>query len=175
MQFVFRSPQILDAVVAPTLIERIGLRYLDLIRASSDGRFDDYIAPGLLGLTDKDLNVKQSSCFINVAGITELGTLSIRSMQRSDGNFISPDLLPMNLASAHAPVSPGEKITTLDFDHACDLESAPIEFAPDDVVRRLWLLHEPITTAFYAATTSRARRDWGAASAEKTARSGNAS
>ncbi len=166
--------KILDTVVAPALIERIGLRYLDLIRASPSGQFDGYIAPGLLGLTDEDLKVKRSSCFVNVVGETELGTLSIRSMQRSDGNFISPDLLPMNLAGSHAPVLPGEKITTLDFDHACDLESAPIEFAPEDVVRRLWLLHEPIATAFYAATTAHARREWGAAFGEKSARSGNA-
>jgi uncharacterized protein (TIGR04255 family) len=151
----------LNEIVAPALIERLGLRYVNLIRPDAGRSVHEYVQEGLLGIRDERAGVIKSSCFVNYSGVTAAGILSVRSLQRTDGQILPPDLHPMTLSQSVAPVPVGEKILTLDFDHYSDLQQSPIEFSPIEVIQRMWHLHDNITMAFLAATTSVALDEWG--------------
>src|SRR5882762_5816637 len=51
---------IIHQVVSLSLVERMGLRYIDLIRLNAGEQFSDYLQPGLLGLEEEKLGVQKS-------------------------------------------------------------------------------------------------------------------
>jgi uncharacterized protein (TIGR04255 family) len=152
---------ILDETVGPALIERLGLRYVDLVRLEDGRHFYEYVNGGLLGITDRKVEAIKSSCMVNYVAETEIGILAVRSLQRADGQIFPPDLHPMTLTQPVAAIPLGEKFLTLDFDHYSDFQSSPMEFSSAKVADRLWRLHDNITLAFLASTTSVALSEWG--------------
>jgi uncharacterized protein (TIGR04255 family) len=152
---------VLKTIVEPDLIERIGLRYVDVIFNESSGDYASFVHPGLLGLNDCKIGVKQSSCLVNYVGQTDVGTLSIRALQRNDGGFMPPDLYPNTLNLSETGIKPGQKVMTLDLDHFSDHEAAPVEFSEAEALARLWRLHDNLTLAFTASTTNEAWAYWG--------------
>ena len=144
------------------LVERIGLRYVDVVWPDSQNGFASLVNPVLLGLDDKALGARESSCFVNYIAQTEVGTLCVRALRRSDGAFLPPDLqLQQSLAFAVPPIVPGQSVLCLDLDHFQDLEKEPHEFSEEDILKRLWLLHDNLTSAFLSAVTPTALAAWG--------------
>jgi uncharacterized protein (TIGR04255 family) len=144
------------------LVERIGLRYVDVVWPEPRDGFAPLVNPVLLGLDDKALGARESTCFVNYIAQTEIGTLCVRALRRSDGGFLPPDLqLQQSLAFAVRTIVPGQSVLTLDLDHFQDLEKEPHEFSEEDILKRLWLLHDNLTSAFLSAVTPAALAAWG--------------
>lgn len=150
-----------ETIGTDLLIERIGLRYVDVIVDSEDGRISELICSGLLGLDDAKLGVTQSSMFANYSGKTEAGMLSIRAHQRSDGMFLPPDLGSVSVNVSAPGVLHGSKLMVLDFDHSMDFQADPPDFSAKFISDYFWRLHDNLTSAFLAATTPLAWKKWG--------------
>jgi uncharacterized protein (TIGR04255 family) len=154
--------KIVQSSLGIELVERIGLRYVDVVWPEPRDGFASLVNPVLLGLDDKALGARESSCFVNYIAQTEVGTLCVRALRRSDGGFLPPDLqLHQSLAFAVPTIVPGQSVLTLDLDHFQDLEKEPHEFSEEDILQRLWLLHDNLTSAFLSAVTPAALAAWG--------------
>lgn len=96
------------SVVTLGLIERIGLRYVDLVRPSKDEALSQYLHAGLLGVNDADVGVRSSIRMSVYQGETEAGTLLFRQAQRNDRGFLPPDIEPSPLNHDQPEVQQGE-------------------------------------------------------------------
>jgi len=137
------------------LVERIGLRYVDLLRLGPNEGWSDYLKPGLLGLDAQDVGVSQWQSQSVSMGKTEVGTLAFR-YTRSESPF-PPDLSPLNLQYEAPLLTPKETGTILDFDHYWEVAR---EFELESVVASIGDLHDSIDRAFRSAVTPDALRKW---------------
>ena len=140
------------------LVERIGLRYVDLVKLGPNETWTDYFNPGLLGLDRASLGVSQwiSSQFVS-QGRTELGVLVVRYTQSETP--LPPDLhlLPVSLTFPGDLLNPGEVGTILDFDHYSELTC---DFELEPVISAIGNLHDNVDRAFRNAVTPAALRKW---------------
>ncbi len=144
------------------LIDRIGLRYVDVVRPSGGEDLKQYLHPGLVGLNDADVGVRNSIRMSIYQGETDSGTLLFRLAQRNDRGFLPLDVEPSPLSHDQPEVRPGELVTLLDFDHFRDFTREPLDFSTDVVLQYLWRLHDNTDLAFRAAVTQYALDAWGA-------------
>jgi uncharacterized protein (TIGR04255 family) len=150
------------SVVTLGLIDRIGLRYVDMVRPAEGEDLAQYLHPGLVGLNDADVGVLRSIRTSVYQGETEAGTLVFRLAQRNDGGFLPLDVEPSSLSHGETDVRPGQLLTLLDFDHFREFIKEPLDFSTGVVLRYLWGLHDNTDLAFRAAVTEYALSAWGA-------------
>jgi uncharacterized protein (TIGR04255 family) len=148
---------IIHQVVSLSLVERIGLRYIDLIRLSAGEKFSDYLQPGLLGLEEEKLGVQKSLSRFELVGITDVGKLVVRYSQSDNGAFLPADLMPSSLKH-DVQIPSGEKVAFLDLDHFAE-ESH--DFETVSVLETLGRLHENLDRTFRSAVTATALQKWG--------------
>lgn len=137
-------------------IERIGLRYVDLVRLGENESWADYFAEGLLGLEPSSVgvtqwNARQFAC----VGKTNVGTLMVRLMQ-SD-HPLPPDLTPPTLQYETELLRTNEVGTILDFDHFSEQMR---DFELEPVITAIGDLHDNVDRAFRNAVTPAALRKW---------------
>lgn len=148
----------LDAVhdtVRIGLSERIGLRYVDLIRPAQGESLRDYLNPQLLGFDAEGLGAPSGLNRLEFLGSTSLGTLIARCTQQS-GQFLPPDLWPSSL-SHKIDVSPTDILTLLDFDH---YTQRSMDFELSAVLDTLGGLHDTLDGTFRSSVTERALDRW---------------
>ncbi len=155
-------------VVALGLVERIGLRYVDVVRPSKGEALSQYVHAGFLGFNDADVGVRSSKRMSVYQGETEAGTLLFRLVQRDDRGFLPPDIEPSPLNHDEPEVQQGELVTLLDTDHFQDLTKEPFDFSTEAVMQRLWRLHDNTDLVFRAAVTPFALNAWGAEERDAT-------
>lgn len=147
----------------PTLVERTGLRYVDLVRPQPGERLADYLRPGLVGYAFDDVPATlevRSSLTPRVESIaaTAVGQLAIRCFQRTDGAFLPPDLMPSNLAYEPERLPrAGETVSILDIDHS---SARRLDFDVPAIERELEALHDATDIVFRGAVTPYAMSVW---------------
>ncbi|MGA8273234.1 MAG: TIGR04255 family protein [Candidatus Sulfotelmatobacter sp.] len=129
-----------------SLSERIGLRYVNLIRLGPDENWVDFIHQGFLGLDPNSVGVEKWTSGSQFLGMTGVGQLVIRC-SRSEQPF-PPDLLTSTLAYSTPLSDKGETVTTLDFDHFAEQAS---DFKVPAAMATLERLHESLDRVFTAA------------------------
>ena len=138
-------------------VEKVGLRYIDLIRPSDGKAANDFICESLRGLAKEQLNATAALHQFMIQANTPEGDLFIRSFENT-----GPDYLPPDLISTHMDfeVTIGEKelFRILDIDHISKTQN--IDFDPTILIDKLWALHESSEEAFRAATTPEAIEFW---------------
>ncbi len=145
----------LDEIVDLAIVERVGLRYVDLVRLGSGENWSHYINPGLLGLNTSEVGVTQlSSQYISV-GKTDLGMLAFRYTQSESP--MPPDLIPIALKFEAELLRPKEVGTILDFDHYSELT---YDFDLTITVDTIGGLHDNLDRAFRSAVTLFALKKW---------------
>jgi uncharacterized protein (TIGR04255 family) len=137
------------------LVERIGLRYIDLIRLGENERWSDFLNSNLLGLDPTTVGVSGWMYQSISVGKTEVGTLAFRHT-RSE-NPVPPDLNPITLNYEEELLRSKEIGAVLDFDHYSE---ATREFEVKTVMNALGDLHDNIDRAFRSAVTTAALRKW---------------
>jgi uncharacterized protein (TIGR04255 family) len=153
---------VLDIVGAETqvaLSDRLGLRYVDLIRLADGESFDQYLHQGLAGVPPGDLGAKKVLQQVQIQAETEMGTLLVRLWQTDDGSFLPPDIQggDVNLTTTAPPA--GETVTILDIDHFSIRQR---DFNVERLIEDMWRLHDGSDHAFRAIATDFARARWGA-------------
>ena len=155
--------QIFDIVSAQVdiqIVDRLGIRYVDLVRLEAGESFANYLKPGLVGFPFSEVLASElGKVFSSTHSIAELpnSVLSVRCLQSNTGAFLPPDLIPSTLLY-NLTLKPGELVAILDFDHYMTVD---IDFMPERLVRSLDELHSLANKAFRAALNPFAYRKWG--------------
>lgn len=147
---------IIHQVVSLSLVERIGLRYIDLIRLQAGEKFSDYLHPGLLGLEEDQLGVEKSLSRCELVGLTDVGKLVVRYSQSDNRDFLPADLMP-SLLKHEGQIPLGERVAFLDLDHFADQSH---DFETRSILETLGRLHENLDRTFRSAVTTTALQKW---------------
>jgi uncharacterized protein (TIGR04255 family) len=146
--------------VKQLLIQRIGLRYVDLVRDRGDETWTDFIQPGLHGIrSDAFADLTQSQLFQSVAN-TSTGTMIVRLFQNREGQVLPPDLAATDDLQRRPTTAlrPNELLTILDLDHFSEHEQ---EYTPGWVEQQAWALHDGLDRVFrQSLVTPRALEVW---------------
>jgi uncharacterized protein (TIGR04255 family) len=154
----------------PTLqvVERIGMRYVDLVRPEADEPYGKYVHMGLLGFPFRDapqLDAKTGGFLTQSVATTPTGVLAIRSGTLPAGRFLPPDLDAGMLQPPVLKATTGDKPgLTVDFDHFTLFDGdnvAVIDFDPDAIIAHLTTLHHTLREAFDVIVTPYALEQWG--------------
>lgn len=145
----------------PALVERLGLRYVDLIRPDAGESWTAYLKQGLHGLQPESIGMTAALQRHETVGATKAGQLVIRCVQSTDAGFLPADLSPSTLDYSKLTVRPGELVTLLDLDH---FSPATRDFDVDPVMAAMWELHETLDVSFRDAVTEHALKKWEATS-----------
>ncbi len=151
------SLQIVHQAVNLSLVERLGLRYVDLIRPGQNERFNDYLKPGLHGFDTSALQLSDALHRFEVVGKTQTGTLVVRYSQNKGGAFLPPDLA-LNTLTYNISLDQEETIALLDLDHYSDRQ---MDFHVQSVMETIGGLHDGLDLAFRGAVTEIALSRWG--------------
>lgn len=148
--------KVLSDVVDPTLIQRIGLRYSDLVVLEDHEKMTDLVdthftCPDVLSNLGSNKQQK-TEILIN----TDLGKLAIRTFYGVHELSHSLDLLGRLPISIPLNNSSNERII-LDFDHFWEAVDTPIKFDSNYILQKLTGLHQIAREAFWRSTTEYAR------------------
>lgn len=152
----------INAVLNVEFAERVGLRYVDLVRLSGEESFDQYMTRDILGPDPSAFGVAKSFSRFEMVGRTEVGTLAFRHWQMSNGSFLPPDLLPSTLNHPTA-LKPEEVVSLLDFDHYSETQ---LDFEINRFKDLSWRLHDNLDRGFRRVVTGFALDKWGISQTE---------
>ncbi len=162
---LFKVPfQIVGDIVEPSLVQRIGLRYVDLIRPEPGHGVLEFLKPSLRGLDADEIGAEQILSRFEMLATTSVGKMRIRCLQSNDGSCLPPDLkgsAHLNLSKTMAKdVQPREIVTFLDFDHYSVISR---DYEVSSLVESIGHLHANLGQAFQSAVTDHALYEvWGA-------------
>lgn len=142
--------------VGISLVERVGLRYVNLIKPAAGRELESYLHPGLVGLDGSFLGLRNTLNRCQFSGETDIGKLVVRCTQLNDGTSLPPDIKPMTLRPKMV-AQPGERVCLLEFDHFSDRSS---DYDLPATLDSLWELHGTIELAFKHSVTPDAMRLW---------------
>jgi uncharacterized protein (TIGR04255 family) len=145
---------IIHETVGPDLIQRIGLRYIDVIQPNGKA-ISDYVHEGLLGIPLGEVGVTGSAWHFYSVNQTEHGVLILQGRHPVSDVFLPPDVL----LGPSLKLRPLEKIASfvLDLDHFVELNE-PFEIVPIKTTIRK--LHSVLERAFKLAVTKSALDEW---------------
>jgi len=146
---------VVHSALRPAIVERVGLRYVDLIRLEGLEKWKDFLKPYLLGLEEEKVGVKDWIRKFEFIGTTDLGKLIVRCVQTD--NPLPPDLQSPTLKYPDL-LKPGQMGTLLDCDH---FSETSMDFDRQTVLEKVGSLHDHIDRAFRQAVTDEALKKWG--------------
>ena len=140
------------------VIERVGLRYVDLVKPGEGETLASYLKPHILGIDAEQIGVTEEAAGNYFKGRTSFGTLVIRfTKMYGGGSPIPPDLQPLSLSVLQS-VEAEEIAGLLDFDHFSEQR---LDFSIDTAIEALGNLHDAISVALENAATGEAFTLWG--------------
>jgi uncharacterized protein (TIGR04255 family) len=151
--------EIVHEAVNISLVERLGLRYVDMIRLGPNELFTEYLRPGLHGFDAAVLQLSEVLQKFEVVGKTETGTLIVRYSQNKGGAFLPPDLA-LNTLNYNISLGQEETIALLDLDHYSERQ---VDFHVQAVMEAIGALHDGLDLAFRGTVTEAALSRWGKA------------
>jgi len=147
----------IHAIIGINVLQRCGLRYVDVVHPEKRQTFQTYLRPEIIGLSGADFGVTptlQSSVF---SGTTECGTLVVKFATGIFPHVMPPDLMPVSL-KINGPIEAGAAVGTLDFDHYAEIQQ---DFTVSRAQEMLEQLHDANSRAFRACVTAKAFELWG--------------
>ena len=136
------------------LVERVGLRYVDLIQPRPGEDYRHYLRPGFHGVADEVFQPRTHRLHVESVGATSLGdtqgTMVVRVVQNDQGFDLPPDLVggaPKHTSRA----KPGELVTLVDMDHFVEGNFDP---NADWVIQRAYQMHDHLIETFHEHVVS---------------------
>lgn len=153
------AAEIVGRIATVSELDRLGLRYIDLIRPMPEKAAIEFLSPMLRGLKKEDFRATEMFQRHEFLSSTPEGVLMVRSYESTDQSPLPPDLggsdLPLKIKHPQ-----GERVVVLDIDHFTE---GPRDFDVPTVAELFWRLHDYCDGAFRVTTTDEARRTaWGA-------------
>tara|TARA_R110002073_G_scaffold245043_3_gene407288 strand:- start:9731 stop:10465 length:735 start_codon:yes stop_codon:yes gene_type:complete len=140
--------------------ERLGLRYVDLIRPEkTGGTYHQYLKRSLHGLDTSDFSDGEALHRFETRVATKTGgTLVVKVSHAMNGGFLPPDIDGNHLDFSRVEkVGAEERVVLLDIDHFSD-ES--MDFNSAKLVEEMWNLHGDTRKAFEHSVTPYAIEQW---------------
>lgn len=131
------------------LVERVGLRYVNLVRPRQNEDYRVYLQPGFHGLSGEVFRPHSHRVQVQSSGRTKVGdtegSMVVRVSQNDQGFDLPPDLVggvPNHTSRAKA----GELVTLIDMDHFIEGK-----FEPDAerVVSHAFTMHDHLVETFH--------------------------
>ncbi len=139
LKAVADATEVVSSVVGALLIQRIGLRYVDLIRPREGESWEKYIQPGLCGFASNHFIADTALRLHQTVTGTPQGTMFVRLLQNRERAILPPDLASQSLLFPRvSPPAPDELLTVVDIDHFH--ESEPDDFERSRLERIAWEL-----------------------------------
>ncbi|HED12157.1 MAG TPA: TIGR04255 family protein [Gammaproteobacteria bacterium] len=139
-------------------VEQLGLRYVDLIRPTENKAACEFLRENVRGLSQEDLGASSLRNQFSTQAHTEQGDLFVRSFENTGPNMVPPDLVSTHLRFKTNPDDLKDELyRILDIDH---ISKGEFDFHPEDLIQKLWDLHEFSSKAFEAAVTEEAIEFW---------------
>ena len=158
--FAEQFGKLLDLVekkVDLTVCERVGLRYINLLRKIDRSESYEHLRPEMRGLTQTNFPDSQPTINSSISQTTTpYGRILVRAVQVNDGTFLPPELVRTKL-DIMPTVEKGEIVTVLDIDHNGEFLG---NFKSPQLLERLQKLHDYTDLAFRAAVTKEAISLW---------------
>ena len=132
------------------VVQRVGLRYIDVVHPREGEDFRTYLRSGLHGTADEVFRPRTHRLHVESTGRTQVGdgvtgTMIVRVVQNDQGLSLPPDLIVG--APKHAVrAKPGDLITLIDMDHYVEGSFDP---EADWVVARAFELHDHLIETFH--------------------------
>lgn len=143
------------------LVQRVGLRYIDLVQPGEGEDYRVYLRPGFHGVADEVFRPKSHRLHVESVGRTTVGdvegTMTVRVSQNDQGFDLPPDLVG-GAPKHESRAQPGELVTLVDMDHFIEGKFEP---DPDWVVARAYEMHDHlIETLHDHVVTKKAVEVW---------------
>lgn len=136
------------------LIQRVGLRYIDLVQPRAGESYRDYLRPGFHGASDTPFAAGSHRLYVESVGRTNVGdavgTMILRVAQNDQGFDLPPDLIggaPKFQQRAKA----GELVTLVDMDHFIEGNFDP---KADWVTAQTYAMHDHLIETFHEHVVS---------------------
>jgi uncharacterized protein (TIGR04255 family) len=143
------------------VIQRIGLRYVNVIRPEPERDYRFFLKPGFHGLADEVFEKWTHRLYVQSVGKTVVGgtpgAMMVRVAQSDDGTDLPPDLA-YGAPKHEVRAKKGELVTFVDMDH-----SVTGNFNADAtlVVEKLFQLHDDLVETFHKhVVTQEAIESW---------------
>jgi uncharacterized protein (TIGR04255 family) len=140
-------------------IQRIGLRYVDVINPQEGETFRSYLQHSLHGPQSKVFSQNNQWLHLESVGRTEIGTMVVRITQNDQGIVLPPDIIhkPMN---HKMKIDAGHVITLVDMDHFVE---EVLDYDLESIMNTVDSLHQAINAAWFNdLVTEQALTNWGA-------------
>jgi len=146
--------------VKELLIQRVGLRYVDLVRSGNGETWTDFVQPGLQGLKSATFVQGTQSQLYQCVANTESGTMIVRLFQNREGQVLPPDLTEADdlKPRINRPLEPKELLTILDLDH---FSARQEDYRSGLIAEQAWQLHDDLDQVFRKSlVTEKALEAW---------------
>lgn len=156
-----KSLEIVDQVaeIHHGMVNRIGLRYVDVINPSPDETFRTYLQPSLHGPQSSVFTGPNNWMHLEFVGRTDIGTMIVRITQNDQGSVLPPDIMHKPM-SHKMKIEPGKLITLVDTDHFVE---GSWDYDLESILNTTNELHEAINAAWFNdLVTPEALAIWGA-------------
>ena len=145
--FLQRLIEVVEQVSSVTnglTVERLGLRYIDVIIPKASETWQRYVQPGMRGVTSPAFKNQADEQVHQVVAETIIGgTMIIRILSNAKGVPLPPDMAGTKLAlNIQGTVIAGLGAATIDVDHFCTM--SPTEYDSAAMGKRLWELKHVI-------------------------------
>jgi len=144
-------------VLGPALIDRIGLRFVDLIEGSSTSSLDRFLEPPLLGYKPHIEGFKPQINQQIVAGKTAQGDILFRFSRARHTASVPAELMDPTINGLRVPQTDQES-AIIDIDHFKD--NTDLDPKPEELESFIRELQGPMSTLFKDAVTPFACEQW---------------
>ena len=140
----------------PALLQRIGLRYIDLVVPTEGKALESYVSEKLRGFHVREDDPREAFRVESVSQTGEHSRFVHRYYEADRGLGFPPDLLPVSLRFDR-DLQRESPFGLLDMDHFMYFDD---EFSVPRIINGLWSLHNHLTKAFEASVTKVAMNEW---------------
>ncbi len=152
----------LNEIASVDFATQIGLRYIDVIHELDGHEPAWFIRQQFQGLSPDAVGEPEvMNQFFSMIKTSE-GLLKLKSIEGCGSSFMPPDLEANRLKFALS-LADDAAFRILDFDH---IWKGEIDFAPDQIIEKMWAIHGSIGKAFRATVTPEALAVWEAKGSE---------
>jgi len=142
--------------VEPGLVQRVGLRYVDLVVPTGGKEISAYFSDGLRGFRIAETDAREAFFFESVCRTGPDSKFIHRYVEALGGFGFPPDLLPVSLNLRREPLM-DSPFALLDLDHYRENDE---DFSVETAIRDFDFLHEYQSRAFKASITQDAIDEW---------------
>jgi len=150
--------KLVHGVIKISGVERLGLRYVDLIEPSTDKPLSYFLESCVLGLSLEELGNRITSFSQTVIETSSNRKLAVRTTELPSGLVLPPDLISLQL-KLRKPHVLNQPFGILDLDHYAEYPE-PDDYDTATVMGNFSELHDVVDQAFRKATTEGAKLDW---------------